>query len=175
MVIVASRIRLEDRECPLSTTVEHVGEWWTLLILHDAFDGYTRFDQFQENLGISSSMLTTRLKTLVTDGLLERRPYRTNPVRHEYVLTDLGRSLRPVIVALAAWGNSRLEPHERSMILVDAESGVEVEPVVVDAGTGRRLDDSRAYVFAAGPAAGDAMRGRYAHRRPLPVSPTEGA
>ncbi|GLX38282.1 transcriptional regulator [Streptomyces roseochromogenus] len=175
MVTVASRIRLEDRECPLSTTVEHVGEWWTLLILHDAFDGYTRFDQFQENLGISSSMLTTRLKALVTDGLLERRPYQTSPVRHEYVLTDLGRSLRPVIVALAAWGNSRLEPHERSMILVDAESGEEVEPVVVDAGTGRRLDDSRAYVFAAGPAAGDAMRGRYAHRRPLPVAPTAGA
>jgi DNA-binding HxlR family transcriptional regulator len=174
MVAVASRIRLEDRECPLSTTVEHVGEWWTLLILHDAFDGYTRFDQFQENLGISSSMLTARLKTLVTDGLLERRPYQTNPVRHEYVLTDLGRSLRPVIVALAAWGNSRLEPHERSMILVDAESGEEVQPIVVDAGTGRRLDDSRAYVFAAGPAAGDAMRSRYAHRRPLPVAPTAG-
>jgi DNA-binding HxlR family transcriptional regulator len=48
---MASRIRLEDRECPLSTTVEHVGEWWTLLILRDAFDGYTRFDQFQERAG----------------------------------------------------------------------------------------------------------------------------
>lgn len=162
MVAVASRIRLEDRECPLSTTVQHVGEWWTLLILHDAFDGYTRFDQFQDSLGISSSMLTTRLKTLVADGLLERRPYQTNPVRHEYVLTELGRSLRPVIVALAAWGNSRLAPTERSMILVDSHTGEEVEPVVVDAGTGRRLDDSDAYVFTAGPAASDAMRDRYA-------------
>src|SRR5882724_12983129 len=138
MVAMASRIRLEDRECPLSTTVEHVGEWWTLLILHDAFDGYTRFDQFQESLGISSSMLTTRLKTLVADGLLERRPYQTNPVRHEYVLTELGRSLRPVIVALAAWGNSRLTPAERSMILVDATTGVEVDPIVVDRTTDRK-------------------------------------
>ncbi|MER5919327.1 winged helix-turn-helix transcriptional regulator [Streptomyces mirabilis] len=161
MVAVASRIRLEDRECPLSTTVEHVGEWWTLLILHDAFDGYTRFDQFQENLGISSSMLTARLKSLVADGLLERRPYRTNPVRHEYVLTELGRSLRPVIVALATWGNARLAPQDRSMILVDADSGEEVEPVVVDARTGRRLDDSDAFVFTAGPAASPAMRDRY--------------
>ncbi|MET7312181.1 winged helix-turn-helix transcriptional regulator [Streptomyces sp. NPDC005134] len=169
MVAVASRIRLEDRECPLSTTVEHVGEWWTLLILHDAFDGYTRFDQFQENLGISSSMLTTRLKTLVTDGLLERRPYQTSPVRHEYVLTELGHSLRPVIVTLAAWGNSRLTPTERSMILIDAHSGEEVEPVVVDAKTGRRLDDSGAYVFTSGPAASDAMRNRYATRPPTPV------
>ncbi|MEU5100968.1 MULTISPECIES: helix-turn-helix domain-containing protein [unclassified Streptomyces] len=159
---MASRIRAEDLECPLSTTVQHVGEWWTLLILHDAFDGYTRFDQFQENLGISTSMLTARLKTLVADGLLERRPYQTNPVRYEYVLTDLGRSLRPVIITLAAWGNSRLAPEQRSMILIDTGSGEEVDPVVVDAKSGRRLDDGHAYIFAAGPAASPAMRARYA-------------
>ncbi|MCS0603083.1 helix-turn-helix transcriptional regulator [Streptomyces sp. LP11] len=158
---MASRVRLEDRECPLSTTVRHVGEWWTLLLLHDAFDGFTRFDQFQQSLGISTSMLTTRLKTLVADGLLERRPYQTNPVRHEYVLTGRGRSLRPVIVALAAWGNRHLEPADRSMILVDAESGEEADPVVVDARTGRPIDDSEAYVFTAGPAAGPGMRARY--------------
>lgn len=158
---MAGRIRAEDLECPLSTTVQHVGEWWTLLILHDAFDGYARFDQFQENLGISTSMLTARLKTLVADGLLERRPYQTHPARYEYVLTDLGRSLRPVIITLAAWGNSRLTPEQRSMILVDAASGDEVEPVVVDAKTGRRLDDSHAYVFTAGPSASRAMRARY--------------
>ena len=69
---MAERIRLEDRECPLSATLGLVGEWWTLLILHDAFDGYTRFDQFQDNLGISSSLLTSRLKRLVDVGLLER-------------------------------------------------------------------------------------------------------
>ena len=59
---MARKIRLEDRECPLSATLGLVGEWWTLLILHDAFDGYSRFDQFQENLGISSSLLTSRLQ-----------------------------------------------------------------------------------------------------------------
>ncbi|MEZ3181083.1 helix-turn-helix transcriptional regulator [Streptomyces pimonensis] len=160
-----SRIRLEDRECPLSTTVQHVGEWWTLLILHDAFDGFTRFDQFQRNLDISTSMLTARLKTLVEDDLLERRLYRDKPPRYEYVLTERGRSLRPVIVALAAWGNQRLAPQERSMILVDAASGEEVEPVLVDARTGRSLDDSEAFFFAAGPAASAAMRSRYAELR----------
>ncbi len=87
----------------------------------------------------------------------------------EDVLTELGRSLRPVIVALAAWGNSRLTPTERSMILVDTHSGEEVEPVVVDAKTGRRLDDSAAHVFTAGPAAGDAMRSRYAARPAIPA------
>lgn len=158
---MTSQIRREDLECPLSTAIDYVGDWWTLLLLHDAFDGYTRFDEFQRNLDISSSMLTGRLKRLVADGLLERRPYQAKPVRHEYVLTELGTSLRPVIVALAAWGNARLSPEQRSMVLVDADTGEEVEPVIVDAATGRRLDDSQSYVFSAGPAASPAMRARY--------------
>jgi DNA-binding HxlR family transcriptional regulator len=158
-----NQFRLEDLSCPLSTTARHVGEWWTLLILHDAFDGFTRFDEFQRNLKISSSMLTTRLKTLVDDGLLERRQYQDRPPRYEYVLTDLGRSLRPVIVALAAWGNERLPPAERTMILIDSETGEEVEPVLVDRATGRPVDGPR-YVFTAGPAASRAMQERYEDR-----------
>src|SRR4029078_5646799 len=129
---MAEKIRLEDRECPLSATLGLVGEWWTLLILHDAFDGYTRFHEFQSNLAISSSLLTSRLKRLVAHGLLERRQYQEHPARYEYVLTDLGRSRRPVIVALAAWGNARLAPTARSMVLVDSETGVVAEPVLVD-------------------------------------------
>ena len=165
---MAEKIRLEDRECPLSSTLGLVGEWWTLLILHDAFDGYTRFDQFQENLGISSSLLTSRLKRLVARGLLERRQYQTNPPRHEYVLTDLGRSLRPVIVVLAAWGNARLAPDQPSMVLIDAETGTEAEPVVVDRATGRRVDGPD-FVFTAGPAASKPFRDRY-EGRPRPKS-----
>jgi DNA-binding HxlR family transcriptional regulator len=162
-VAMSARIRLEDRECPLSTALAYVGEWWTMLILHDCFDGYARFDEFQANIGLSSSMLTSRLKTLVERGILEKRPYQQHPVRHEYVLTELGRSLRPVLVALAAWRNAQLTPDERAMVLVDARTGREVEPVVVDPATGDRVDDPR-FVFAAGPAAGPAMRGRYEGR-----------
>jgi len=157
------KIRLEDRECPLSATLGLVGEWWTLLILHDAFDGYTRFDQFETNLGISSSLLTSRLKRLVDNGILERRQYQQHPPRREYVLTDLGRSLRPVIVTLAAWGNSRLPPNRRSMILVDAHTGVEADPVVVDRRSGRRVDGAD-FVFSAGPAASKPFRDRYQDR-----------
>jgi DNA-binding HxlR family transcriptional regulator len=159
---MATKIRLEDRECPLSATLALVGEWWTLLILHDVFDGYTRFDQFEENLGISSSLLTSRLKRLVAGGILERRQYQTNPPRHEYVLTELGRSLRPVIVVLAAWGNSRLPARKRSMILVDADTGVEVDPVVVDSISGRRVDSDE-FVFTAGPGASKPFIERYAN------------
>ncbi|MGV9713973.1 winged helix-turn-helix transcriptional regulator [Gordonia sp. NPDC003424] len=144
-----------------------MGDWWTLLILHDAFDGYTRFDEFQENLGVSSSLLAGRLKRLVGAGVFERRPYQSKPVRHEYVLTDLGRSLRPVIVALAAFGNARLAADERSMVLVDAETGVTAEPVMVDRATGRRVDGPD-FVFTAGPAATKPFRDRYASR-PTPV------
>lgn len=163
---MTEKIRLEDRECPLSSTLGLVGEWWTLLLLHDLFDGYTRFDQFQQNLGISSSLLTSRLKRLVDTGVLERRLYQERPPRHEYVLTDLGRSLRPVIVVLAGWGNARLAPAQRSMVLVDAATGAEADPVVVDRTTGRRLDGPD-FVFTAGPAASRPFRERY-RDRPTP-------
>jgi HxlR-like helix-turn-helix len=117
----------------------------------------------QANLGISSSLPSNRLKSLVRAGLLERHPYRSNPVRCEYLLTDLGRSLRPVIVALAAWGNDRLNPEERSMVLVDASTGIEAEPALVDRATGRRADGPN-FVFTAGPAASQPFRDRYASR-----------
>ena len=102
----------------------------------------------------------------VANGLLERRQYQEHPPRHEYVLTDLGRSLRPVIIALAAWGNGRLAPNARSMVLVDSETGVEAEPVLVDRASGRRVDGPD-FVFSAGPAASKPFRDRY-EGRPRP-------
>ena len=155
-----ARVRAEDLECPLSTAMSYVGEWWTMLILHDCFDGYTRFDQFEANIGLSSSMLTSRLKELVSGGILKKRKYQERPVRYEYVLTDFGRSLRPVVVAMAAWGNAQLLPEDRAMILVDSESGREVEPEVIDPVTGLSVADPR-FVFTAGPSAGEQMRSRY--------------
>lgn len=148
-----------------TSTLGIVGEWWTVLILHDCFDGHSRFDEFQANVGLSSSMLTSRLKSLVEAGILERRRYQERPPRYEYVLTELGRSLRPVLVALAAWRNAQLAPQERSMILVDTRTGREVEPIVVDAATGERVDDPH-YVYAAGPSAGSEMRKRYENALP---------
>ncbi|MEQ3552902.1 helix-turn-helix domain-containing protein [Pseudonocardia nematodicida] len=125
---------------------------------------YTRFDQFEVNIGLSSSMLTTRLRTLVDNSILTKRAYQERPVRYEYVLTDFGRSLRPVLVAMAAWRNAQLAPEERAMVLVDAETGREVTPAVIDPGTGLTVSDPR-FVFTAGPAAGTQMRARYAGTR----------
>lgn len=140
--------------------MSYVGEWWTILILHDCFDGYTRFDQFEANIGLSSSMLTTRLKTLVDNGILAKHPYQERPTRHEYVLTDFGRSLRPILVAMAAWGNEQLAPSKRAMVLVDTHTGREVEPVTIDPASGASVSDAR-FAFRAGPAAGEQMRARY--------------
>ena len=94
-----------NMQCPIARSLERVGEWWSILILRDAFRGLTRFDQFQKSLDIAPNMLTRRLTALVKAGLLERRRYSERPPRDEYVLTERGRDFRPVALALLAWGN----------------------------------------------------------------------
>lgn len=98
------RTSFVDAPCPIARSLERVGEWWSVLILRDAFGGLTRFDEFQKNLGIAPNMLTRRLAALVEAGLLERRRYSERPPRDEYVLTERGRDFRPVLVELATFG-----------------------------------------------------------------------
>ena len=150
-------------QCPIARSLERVGEWWSILILRDAFQGLTRFDQFQNSLQIAPNMLTRRLKRLVEAGLLERRRYAERPPRYEYLLTDRGRDFRPVVVALYAWGNKHFAPEGPSVVLVDAETGRRADPVLVDGLAGRLLDEER-YVFVAGPAASDRTRRRLAFK-----------
>ena len=93
----------EDR-CPVARTLDRVGDPWSMLILRDAGFGSTRFDQFEESLGIAPNMLSRRLESLVEAGMLERRAYSEKPLRHEYVLTRRGRDFQPVLTALKAFG-----------------------------------------------------------------------
>ena len=148
--------RIED--CPLAAAVELVGDWWTLELLHDAFDGLTHPDEFQRSLQTPPDLLVARLEALVETGLMERQGG-AGEIR--YGLTALGRSVRPVLLTLAAWTNSRLDPIHRSLVLVDAATGCEVEPILVDRESGRRVDTPE-FRFTAGPNAGPAMRARYA-------------
>ena len=83
-----------NMQCPIARSLERVGEWWSILILRDAFLGLTRFDQFQESLEIAPNILARRLNTLVDSGLLERRRYSERPPRDEYNLTPRGRDFR---------------------------------------------------------------------------------
>src|ERR1700749_3641202 len=94
--------------CPIARSLERAGEWWSILILRDAFRGLTRLDQFQKSLDIAPNMLTRRLNALVESGLLERRRYSERPPRDDYVLTEMGRDFRPVMAALKAFGDRRL-------------------------------------------------------------------
>src|ERR1700676_3178587 len=137
--------------CPIARSLERVGEWWSILILRDALYGFTRFDQFRKSLGIAPNMLARRLNALVEAELLQRRRYSEHPPRDEYVLTARGRDFRPVIVALLAWGNKHFAPEGASVLLVDAQSGLPADPMLVDRATGRPLEEP-AYVYMAGPA-----------------------
>jgi DNA-binding HxlR family transcriptional regulator len=92
-------------DCSIARSLELVGEWWTPLVLRSVFLGVTRFDDIQRDLGIARNVLADRLDALVEAGMLERRPYQRNPVRHEYLLTDKGRDFCPVLMALMAWGD----------------------------------------------------------------------
>ena len=147
--------------CPIARSLERVGEWWSILIIRDALHGFTRFDEFQKSLNIAPNMLTRRLSALVDAGLLERRRYSERPPRYEYILTERGRDFRPVIVAMFAWGNRHFAPEGASVLLVDKKTRRAADPVLVDRRSGRPLNE-RDFVFAAGPAASERTRRRYA-------------
>ena len=154
------RTSFEGLQCPIARSLECVGEWWSILILRDAFSGATRFDQFQKNLGIAPNMLSRRLSSLVETGMLERRRYQDRPPRDEYVLTGRGRDFRPVLWSLLAWGNRHLAPEGTSVLLVDRQTGAPVEPILVDRATGRELTAATARAVA-GPAADTSTRNHY--------------
>ncbi|HXT06199.1 MAG TPA: helix-turn-helix domain-containing protein [Roseiarcus sp.] len=150
-------------DCPIARSLERVGEWWSILILRDAFGGLTRFDEFEQSLGVAPNMLSRRLADLVTSGLLVKRRYNARPPRYEYLLTERGRDFRPVLMAMLAFGNKHFAPEGASVIVVEAATGAPAEPIVVDRASGRPLLEPE-FVVVAGPAASAATRARLAAR-----------
>jgi DNA-binding HxlR family transcriptional regulator len=114
-----------DSVCPIARSLDVVGEWWTFLILRNVvLGGPARFDGLQRSLGISPNVLSSRLSRLVNEGILARQPYSGR--RHEYVATDKGRELLPVLVSLAAWGQRWVEGDpEMNVLLHDGDHPVE--------------------------------------------------
>ena len=96
--------------CSVAQCLEVVGEWWSMLIVRDAFLGVTRFDDFQARLGISRNILNDRLNHLVDRGVLKRVAYQEHPPRSEYRLTDKGRDLWGVLTAMREWGDAWAAP-----------------------------------------------------------------
>jgi DNA-binding HxlR family transcriptional regulator len=161
MLPLMRRTNLGNMQCPVARSLERVGEWWSILILRDAVYGLKRFDEFQKSLDIAPNMLTRRLSALVKGGLLKRQRYSDKPPRYEYVLTDLGRDFRPVLVSLLAWGNRHFASEGASVLLVDSETGSVAEPIVVDRVSGRPIPGP-GFSLVPGPAAGERMRLRLA-------------
>ena len=102
------RVRMLDSICPVARTLDEIGDWWTLLIVRDAFAGMKRFSEFQKSLGLAKNILTERLKTLVANGILEKRLPSDGGARSEYYLTEKGRELRLILIALRQWGEDHL-------------------------------------------------------------------
>lgn len=148
-------------QCPIGRTLERVGDIWSLMILRDAFQGLSRFDQFEKSLGVAPNILAARLKDLVEAGFLDRRQYQERPARFEYVPTALARDFAPVMTALMAFGNRHYATEGVASHLVDAVTGLPAEPVLVDRRSGKPMD-SPDFVYAAGPAAGPVVLERVA-------------
>jgi DNA-binding HxlR family transcriptional regulator len=128
------RTSFESLDCPIARSLECIGEWWSILILRDAFLGAARFDDFQRRLGIAPNMLARRLRALTDRGLFERRQYSDRPPRFEYALTERGRDFFPVLASLGTWGRRHVA-RDTTVSIADRRSGAPLDPVVVDRGT----------------------------------------
>ena len=108
-----------------------IGDWWTPLIIRDLYYGISRFDDLVEDLSISRNLLTARLTHLVKHGIVSRRRYTEHPPRHEYLLTESGRDLMPVLMALMAWGDRWATPEGGPPVLFEHRTcGHRSTPVV---------------------------------------------
>lgn len=136
---MVGRKSLKGDDCPSARALDVIGDWWSLLIVRDAFDGLSRFSEFQQSLGIAKNILSERLRRLVAHGILELVHASEGGARMEYRLTAKGRDLFPVMVALRQWGERHLfAPGEPHSVLVERETGAPVR-LDVRAADGREV------------------------------------
>ena len=124
--------------CALGRPAALLGERWTLLLLRQIFLGTRRFEDFQATMDISRSVLTDRLNVLLQEGVLKRVPYQEDGrTRHEYRLTEKGRDLYPVLMALRTWGEKWMAPEEEESFHLhhrDCGGGVRAKVECTDCG-----------------------------------------
>ena len=132
-----------DMQCPIARCLDHIGEWWSLLIIRDAFRGCKRFDEFQKSLGIATNILTRRLKGLVESGILEKKPYGESQNRFEYILTPQGQDLSPVLMTMMQWSNKHIEANEPISQIVNIQTKEVADIVLIDKKTGLKITPDR--------------------------------
>lgn len=134
------RKSLAGNACPIARTLDLIGDWWSLLIIRDALEGISRFSDFEKSLEIAKNMLSTRLKGLVERDILRLAPASDGSAYKEYVLTEKGRALQTVIVALSQWGGEFMfEPGEAGSVMVDAQKGQPIRKLELRSADGRLL------------------------------------
>lgn len=134
------RKSLDDASCAVARSLDVIGDWWSLLIVRDALNGVRRFNEFERSLGLAKNILSARLKALVEHGILETMPASDGSAYREYVPTEKGLKLFPVIIALAQWGAEFLfDPAEPRSCPLDARSRQPLKRMTVQASDGREL------------------------------------
>jgi DNA-binding HxlR family transcriptional regulator len=164
-----SRKRFDDPEqwnCGIAQALEVLGDWWTLLIVRDAFFGVKRFSDFQSSLGISKNILTDRLAHLVRHEILAKQDVGQDGARFEYRLTERGEALLPVLTTLREWSDDWIFGKGNEPVLMkDRARGRKIPKLRVRDVDGRALSrrDLRTEV---GPGASKATRARFERGRP---------
>lgn len=145
--------------CPIARSMAVLGERWAMLVLREAFYGTTRFDEFERNLGIAPNILSARLRSLVEHDLLAKVP--GEGARHEYRLTEKGRDVFPVYVALKRWGEAWMgDPDGPLLTWVEKSTGAELSLPVLRGADGKPLGPADIRVLP-GPGATPALRRRF--------------
>jgi len=158
------RTRFSDMNCGIGQALEVLGDWWTLLIVRDAFFGVRRFGDFERSLGIAKNILTARLQHLVDHGILEKADIGAEGQRYEYRLTDKGEALLPILTAMREWSDEWVFGRGKEpVVIVDQKSGRPVPRMRVTDADGRPL--SRRDIRAVpGPGASKETRSRFQPR-----------
>ncbi len=134
------RKSLQGNACPVARTLDLIGDWWSLLIIRDALEGIRRFSDFQKSLDIAKNILSARLKALVEQGILQTVPAADGGAYKEYALTERGKALQTVIVALSQWGGEFMyAPGESGSVMVDAQHRQPIRKLELLAEDGRKL------------------------------------
>lgn len=137
---MVKRTSHQDSLCGVARPLDAIGDGWSLLIVRDAFDGLRRFGEFHKSLGVAKNILSARLRALVAHGILDLVPASDGSSHQEYVLTDKGRGLFPLLVAIRQWGEAFFfEPGEPHVSLVDRKTGLPVQKLELRSQSGRYL------------------------------------
>jgi DNA-binding HxlR family transcriptional regulator len=135
------RTSMEDQQCAVARSLDIVGDWWTLLIVRDALGGVRRFGEFQRSLGVARNLLTTRLRSLIEEGILEMAPASDGSAYQEYLLTAKGRALVPVLIALSQWSDVHVfKRGQVSLVPLDVAHMQKLNPLEIRASDGRLLN-----------------------------------